>query len=153
MDSYILFNILEYADQYNVNNLFEIKPDNTNINDIIDIILQNKIIHDQILQDEWKEKYTFDVVHELISIYFYINSNSINNNIKSNLIKSKKIVKNKYLLNLEIKHLFKNQYSKILQSRLSLNDLIKYRYNILLPSCLILDFYIMRNFNNFKFLE
>ena len=42
MDSYIIYNILEFIDNYQVNKVFEIKPQETNINDLIDVEYNNQ---------------------------------------------------------------------------------------------------------------
>lgn len=154
MDSVILFNILEYIDKYDINNIFRIKPYEVNIQDIIDIEENNQSIEEELLKEKWENKYTFDVIFELKMIYFYLDPIIINHGIiYSNILKNKELVKQKKIICYNIKHLFYNNNSKILQSRLSLKYLIKYQNSILMPVSLGLDFILMREVNNFKFLE
>jgi hypothetical protein len=154
MDSVILFNILEYIDKYDINNIFRIKPYEVNIQDIIDIEENNQSIEEELLKEKWENKYTFDVIFELKMIYFYLDPIIINHGIiYSNILKNKELVKQKKIICYNIKHLFYNNNSKILQSRLPLKYLIKYQNSILMPVSLGLDFILMREVNNFKFLE
>lgn len=53
MDSAILFNILEYIDKYDINNIFRIKPYEVNVQDIIDIEENNQSIEEELLKEEW----------------------------------------------------------------------------------------------------
>lgn len=157
MDSYILYNILEFIDNYQVNDIFDIKAYETNINDIIDIELNNQIIKEEKLKEEWKDVFTNNVINNIIntikisSIYIqpellnYIKINTILNNFIN--------IKKKFIINLEIKKLFTKQYSQILRSRLSLRNHIKYHNDILMPGTISLDFLIMKKYYNYKFLE
>lgn len=154
MDSVILFNILEYIDKYDINNIFRIKPYEVTIQDIIDIEENNQSIQEEILKEEWENRYTFDVLYELKMIYFYIDPIIINHGIiYSKILKNKELVKQKKIICYNIKHLFYNNNSKILQSRLPLKYFIKYQHSILMPIKLGLEFILMREVNNFKFLE
>lgn len=153
MDSVILFEILEYVDDNNINNLFQIQPYQTNIQDIIDIIYNNKYINESKEKQKWKNIYIFDIIHPYNNIFTYIPKYVFYINKFVNIQKYYKIFKQKKLLNLQIIFLFNGQYSKILQSRLSLKDHIKYIYTSIKPGIIGLDFMIMRKYENYKFIE
>lgn len=153
MDSYIIYNILEFIDNYQVNKVFEIKPQETNINDLIDIEYNNQIIKEEKLKEEWKDIFTNNIINHIKISTIYIQP-ILFNYIKLNKILNNFILfKKKFLINLEIQKLFTKQYSQILRSRLSLKDHLKYHNEILMPGTLTLDFLIMKKYHNYKFLE
>jgi hypothetical protein len=153
MDSVILFEILEYLDDNNINKLFQIQPYQTNIQDIIDIIYNNKYITEAKEKQKWKNIYTFDILFSYDNIFSYIPNYVFSIYKFTNIEKYYKTIKNKKILNLQIIFLFNGQYSKILQSRLSLKDHIKYIHTSLMPGIIGLDFMIMRKYQNYKFIE
>ena len=65
IDNNILFIILEYIDEYQVNTIYKIQPDKITINDIINISNNNNKIKDELIKQEWINKYTFEVIKEL----------------------------------------------------------------------------------------
>lgn len=153
MDSYIIYNILEFIDNYQVNKVFEIKPQETNINDLIDIEYNNQIIKEEKLKEKWKDIFTNNIINHMKISTIYIQP-ILFNYIKLNKILNNFILfKKKFLINLEIQKLFTKQYSQILRSRLSLKDHLKYHNEILMPGTLTLDFLIMKKYHNYKFLE
>lgn len=153
MDSVILFEILEYLDDNNINKLFQIQPYQTNIQDIIDIIYNNKYITEAKEKQKWQNIYTFDILFPYDNIFSYIPNYVFLIYKFTNIEKYYKTIKNKKILNLQIIFLFNGQYSKILQSRLSLKDHIKYIHTSLMPGIIGLDFMIMRKYQNYKFIE
>lgn len=153
MDSYIIYNILEFIDYYQVNKVFEIKPQETNIYDLIDIEYNNQIIKEEKLKEKWKEIFTNNIINNMKISTIYIQP-ILFNYIKINIILNNFILfKKKFLINLEIKKLFTKQYSQILRSRLSLKDHLKYHNKIVMPGTISLDFIIMKKYHNYKFLE
>ena len=153
MDSVILFEILEYLDDNNINKLFQIQPYQTNIQDIIDIIYNNKYITEAKEKQKWKNIYTFNVLFTYENIFSYIPNYVFSIYKFTNIEKYYQTIKNKKILNLQIIFLFNGQYSKILQSRLSLKNHIKYIHSSLMPGIIRLDFMIMRKYQNYKFIE
>ena len=140
-------------DDNNINNLFQIQPYQTNIQDIIDIIYNNKYINESKEKQKWKNIYIFDIIYPYNNIFTYIPKYVFYINKFVNIQKYYKIFKQKKLLNLQIIFLFNGQYSKILQSRLSLKDHIKYIHTSIKPGIIGLDFMIMRKYENYKFIE
>jgi hypothetical protein len=152
MDSVLLFQILEYLDEYDINSIFNIYPYQTNIQDLIDIIYNTKYIKERKELLKWKKIFTYEILYEYNMLFLYIEpyimySNQLNITNKINYIKQKKLIQ------FEIRHLFNGYYSKILQSRIPIKYFIKNQNNITMPSILKLEFKIMREFKNFKFLE
>jgi len=151
MDSFLLFEILEYLDIYKINELFGIKPYQTNIQDIIDIVINNKYIHEKNIKEQWKNIYSSEILYELNMIFLY--SNPIIIYRKINITNRKKYIKIKKLICLHIKQLFHEHYSKILQSRIPLKYYIKFHHQIYMPSLLKLEFKLLKLYHNFKFIE
>ena len=112
MDSVILFEILEYLDDNNINKLFQIQPYQTNIQDIIDIIYNNKYITEAKEKQKWKNIYTFNVLFTYENIFSYIPNYVFSIYKFTNIEKYYQTIKNKKILNLQIIFLFNGQYSK-----------------------------------------
>jgi hypothetical protein len=153
MDSLILFQILEFADIYNINELFKINPYHTNIQDLIDIVYNNQYIHNKMLREHWKNVYTYEILGEFNILYSNVPKYFLDNNKNINFIKNNYIFKQKKLIKLNIEYLFYGYYSKILQSRLHIKDHINFHHLIFIPGNLKLEFNILKKYHNFKFLE
>lgn len=151
MDSVLLFLILEYIDEYQINKFLNIKPYNTNLKDIIDINIDNNYIRKQHIKEQWKTIYSTKIIHELNMLFLY--SNQIIIYTKINVYKKYKYIKIKKLICLNIKQLFYERYSKILQSRIPLKYYIKNHHKIIMPSILKLEFKILKKYHSFKFIE
>jgi hypothetical protein len=67
LDNNLLYIILEFLDEYNVNIIYNIKSYNTTIYNLILIEYINKQIKEDFLKQGWINKYTFDVIKELSS--------------------------------------------------------------------------------------
>ena len=96
MDSILLFQILEYLDEYDINSIFNIHPYQTNIQDLIDIIYNTKYIKERKELLKWKKIFTYEILYEYNMLFLYIEpyimySNQLNITNKINYIKQLKM--------------------------------------------------------------
>lgn len=64
MNSILLYKIIEYLDQYNIAILFNINPDHTNIQDLLDIYINMTYMNKCIESKKWKKIFTEIVLKE-----------------------------------------------------------------------------------------